>query len=423
MVGYFGGWLALLIANTPVSFSLGIMGVAWLLFEGGSLATAPQRLIGGIDSFPLLAVPLFILAGLLMNASGVSDRIYNFAKALVGHFTGGLGHVNVMGSLIFSGMSGSAIADAGGLGVLEINQMKKEGYPEDFAGALTCASCIIGPLVPPSIPMVIYGVIASTSVGALFLAGIVPGLLTAGALMLYVYYWAKKRNFPRNRKATGAELWRASREAFFPLLAPVIIMGGIFGGIFTPTEAAAVAAAYSLLLGLVIYRTLAPRNLPAIFREAVNISAVVGFIVACASLFGWVLAREQVPQQIATLFLSFSREPWVLLLIINAMLLVLGCFMEGMAIMILMVPVLLPVTAAVGIDPVHFGVVVVMNLMIGILTPPFGVALFTVAKVANIPFALLARAILPFIPLLIVVQIIVTFWPDLVLYLPRRVYG
>lgn len=423
MVGYFGGWLALLIANTPVSFSLGIMGVAWLLFEGGSLATAPQRLIGGIDSFPLLAVPLFILAGLLMNASGVSDRIYNFAKALVGHFTGGLGHVNVMGSLIFSGMSGSAIADAGGLGVLEINQMKKEGYPEDFAGALTCASCIIGPLVPPSIPMVIYGVIASTSVGALFLAGIVPGLLTAGALMLYVYYWAKKRNFPRNRKATGAELWRASREAFFPLLAPVIIMGGIFGGIFTPTEAAAVAAAYSLLLGLVIYRTLAPRNLPAIFREAVNISAVVGFIVACASLFGWVLAREQVPQQIAALFLAFSREPWVLLLIINVLLLALGCFMEGMAIMILMVPVLLPVTAAVGIDPVHFGVVVVMNLMIGILTPPFGVALFTVAKVANIPFALLARAILPFIPLLIVVQIIVTFWPDLVLYLPRRVYG
>jgi tripartite ATP-independent transporter DctM subunit len=423
MVGYFGGWLALLLANTPVSFSLGIMGVAWLLFEGGSLATAPQRLIGGIDSFPLLAVPLFILAGLMMNASGVSDRIYNFAKALVGHYTGGLGHVNVMGSLIFSGMSGSAIADAGGLGVLEINQMKKEGYPEDFAGALTCASCIIGPLVPPSIPMVIYGVIASTSVGALFLAGIVPGLLTAVALMIYVYFWAKKRNFPRNRKATAAELWRATRKAFFPLLAPVIIMGGIFGGIFTPTEAAAVAAAYSLLLGLVIYRTLSPRALPAIFREAVNISAVVGFIVACASLFGWVLAREQVPQQIATLFLSFSRDPWVLLLIINGLLLVLGCFMEGMAIMILMVPVLLPVTTAVGIDPVHFGVVVVMNLMIGILTPPFGVALFTVAKVANIPFAVLARAILPFIPLLIVVQIIVTFWPDLVLYLPRLVYG
>ncbi|MFO1324156.1 MAG: TRAP transporter large permease [Burkholderiales bacterium] len=423
MYGYFGGWLALLVANTPVAFSLGIMGVAWLLFEGGSLATAPQRLIGGIDSFPLLAVPLFILAGLLMNASGVSDRIYNFAKSLVGHFTGGLGHVNVMGSLIFSGMSGSAIADAGGLGVLEIRAMKEDGYPEDFSGALTCASCIIGPLVPPSIPMVIYGVIASTSVGALFMAGIVPGLLTAVALMIYVWFWARRRNFPRHPRASARAMGRAFASAFFPLLAPVIIMGGIFGGVFTPTEAAAVTAAYSLLLGMVIYRTLAPADLPKIFREAVSISAVVGFIVACASLFGWVLAREQVPQQIATLFLGFSREPWVLLTIINVLLLVLGCFMEGMAILILMVPVLLPVTSAVGIDPVHFGVVVVMNLMIGILTPPFGVALFTVAKVADIPFASLARAILPFIPPLIVVQIIVTYCPGLVLYLPRLVYG
>ena len=423
MIGYFGGWLALLVANTPVAFSLGIMGVAWLMFEGGSLATAPQRLIGGIDSFPLLAVPLFILSGLLMNASGVSDRIYNFAKVLVGHFAGGLGHVNVVGSLIFSGMSGSAIADAGGLGVLEIEQMKKDGYPEDFSGALTCASCIIGPLVPPSIPMVIYGVIASTSVGALFVAGIVPGLLTAIALMIYVHFWAVRNGFPRKPRASAREMLAAFGHAFLPLMAPVIIMGGIFGGIFTPTEAAAVTAAYSLLLGMAIYRTIGVRDLPKIFRDAVNISAVVGFIVACASLFGWVLAREQVPQQLATWFLGFSRDPWVLLTIINLLLLVLGCFMEGMAILILMVPVLLPVTNAVGIDPVHFGVVVVMNLMIGILTPPFGVALFTVAKVANIPFALLARAILPFIPPLIGVQIVITYWPGLVMYLPRLIYG
>jgi tripartite ATP-independent transporter DctM subunit len=368
-------------------------------------------------------VPLFILSGLLMNASGVSDRIYNFAKVLVGHFAGGLGHVNVVGSLIFSGMSGSAIADAGGLGVLEIEQMKKHGYPEDFSGALTCASCIIGPLVPPSIPMVIYGVIASTSVGALFIAGIVPGLLTAIALMIYVHFWAIRNGFPRKPRASAREMAVAFRGSILPLLAPVIIMGGIFGGIFTPTEAAAVTAAYSLLLGMAIYRTIGFRDLPKIFRDAVNISAVVGFIVACASLFGWVLAREQVPQQLAAWFLGFSREPWVLLTIINILLLVLGCFMEGMAIMILMVPVLLPVTNAVGIDPVHFGVVVVMNLMIGILTPPFGVALFTVAKVANIPFAVLARAILPFIPPLIVVQIVVTYWPGLVMYLPKLIYG
>ena len=234
-----------------------------------------------------------------MNASGVSDRIYNFAKVLVGHFAGGLGHVNVVGSLIFSGMSGSAIADAGGLGVLEIEQMKKHGYPEDFSGALTCASCIIGPLVPPSIPMVIYGVIASTSVGALFVAGIVPGLLTAIALMIYVHFWAIRNGFPRKPRASAREMAVAFRESILPLLAPVIIMGGIFGGIFTPTEAAAVTAAYSLLLGMAIYRTIGFRDLPKIFRDAVNISAVVGFIVACASLFGWVLAREQVPQQLA----------------------------------------------------------------------------------------------------------------------------
>jgi len=423
MVGYFAGWLALLAANMPVAFTLGVTGMLWLLIEGGSLVTAPQRLIGGIDSFPLLAVPLFILAGLLMNSSGVSERIYGFAKALVGHFTGGLGHVNVMGSLIFSGMSGSAIADAGGLGVLEIRAMKADGFPEDFAAGLTCASCIIGPLVPPSIPMVIYGVIANASVGALFLAGIVPGLLTAVVEMGYVWWWAKRRNFKRNPRASLRELGGAARAAALPLLAPVIIMGGIFGGIFTPTEAAAVAAFYSLVLGVVVYRTLPLRRLPGIFREAVNISAVVGFIVACASLFSWVLAREQVPQRIAAAFLDLSRDPDILLAIINVLLLVLGCFMEGIAIMILMVPVLMPVVTAVGIDPVHFGVIVVMNLMIGILTPPFGVALFTVSKVGNVPFGRLARAVMPYIPLLIVVQLIVTYWPSLILYLPRLVYG
>jgi tripartite ATP-independent transporter DctM subunit len=320
-------------------------------------------------------------------------------------------------------MSGSAIADAGGLGVLEIKAMKEDGFPEDFSAALTCASCIIGPLVPPSIPMVIYGVIANASVGALFLAGVVPGLLTAAVEMAYVWWWAKKRNFPRHRRATGPELWRAAKDASWPLLAPVIIMGGIFGGIFTPTEAAAVTAFYSLALGLVVYRTLRWSDLPRIFREAVNISAVVGFIVAGASLFSWVLAREQVPQHLAQAFLGITRNPQVLLLIINLLLLVLGCFMEGIAIMILMVPVLMPVVTAVGIDPVHFGVIVVMNLMIGILTPPFGVALFTVSKVGNVPFAALARAILPFIPPLLVVQAIVTFWPSLILYLPRLVYG
>jgi len=419
MVGYFVAWLALVAASMPVSFSLVFMGMAWLLIEGGTMITAPQRLIGGIDSFPLLAVPCFILAGVAMNNGGVTERIYGFARALVGHFTGGLAHVNILGSLIFSGMSGSAIADAGGLGILEIKAMKEDGFPVEYAGALTCASCIIGPLVPPSIPMVLYGVIANTSVGSLFLAGIVPGFLTAGVLMIQVYFWARKRRMPRHARAGLGELWTSFKRAALALVTPVIIMGGIFGGIFTPTEAAAVAAIYSLALGLFIYRAMSWRDLPRIFKESVSTSAVVGLIVAGASLFGWVLAREQVPQKVAALFLAVSQDPLVILLIINLLLLFLGCIMEGLAIMILLVPVLLPVTQAVGIDPVHFGVVVVMNLMIGILTPPFGVALFVVAKVGNIPFHVLARAILPFLGPLLVVQVIVTYWPGLILFLPR----
>jgi tripartite ATP-independent transporter DctM subunit len=423
VVAYFSVWLGLVALNMPVAFSLIIMGLAWLAFEGAPLINAPQRLIGGIDSFPLLAVPFFILAGHAMNTGGVTERIYGFARALVGHYTGGLGHVNVMGSLIFSGMSGSAIADAGGLGLLEIRAMKQDGFPASFAGALTCASCIIGPLVPPSIPMVLYGVIANTSVGKLFLAGIVPGLLTAAGLMIMVYFIAKRRGYRKQPRASWTELWLAFKAAFLALLTPAIIMGGIFGGIFTPTEAAAVAAIYALMLGLFLYGELKWRDLGRVFRETVHTSAVVGLIVAGASLFSWVLARERVPQMIADTFLSISQDPDILLLIINLLLLVMGCFMEGIAIMILVVPMLLPVAQQVGIDPVHLGVVVVMNLMIGILTPPFGVGLFVVSKVGDIPFEELARAVLPFLFPLLIVLAIITWFPSTVLFLPNLVFG
>ena len=424
MLGYFAIWLGLIALAMPVAFSLAFMGIAWLFIEGQSITQAAQRLIGGIDSFPLLAVPCFVLAGIAMNSGGVSVRIYDFARALVGHLPGGLGHVNVTGSVIFSGMSGSAIADAGGLGILEVKAMKEDGYKASFAGALTCASCIIGPLIPPSIPMVLYGVISNTSIGALFLAGVVPGLLTAAMLMVHVYFYAKNRpEIPRHKRATIRDLGVATKRAFLALMTPAIIMGGIFGGIFTPTEAAAVAAIYSLALGLFIYGDLKFGDLPRIFKDAVSTSAVVGFIVAGASLFGWVLARERVPQSIAEAFLAFSTDPYVILLVINVLMLVLGCFMEGIAIMILMVPVFMPVIQQVGIDPVHFGVLVTMNLMIGILTPPFGVALFTVAKVGKIPFEELAREILPFLPGLIIVLFLLTYFPSLSMFLPRLVYG
>jgi len=425
MSSFFAGWFALMLSAMPVAFTLAVASVLWLLSQGMSLASVTQRLVAGVDSFVLLAVPFFTLAGLLMNYSGVSDRIFRLAHAFVGHLHGGMGQVNVMGSLLFSGMSGSAVADAGGLGVLEIRSMKEHGYPASFAGALTCASCIIGPLVPPSIPMVLYGMVANVSVGALFLGGIVPGVLTAVALMVYVYFWARKRGIHRDPPAPWAARVTAARGATLPLMAPLIILGGIFGGVFTPTEAAGVAALYALFLGVLVYRTLPLRRLPAIFREAVTISAVVGTVVACSSLFSWVIARERVPQMLADQLMAFSDQAWVFLTLTNILLLLLGCFMDAIPILLLVAPVLLPAAAQFGIDPVHFGVVVVMNLMIGLLTPPFGVALFRVAKVGDIALRDLIKEIMPMLVPLMLVLVVLTYVPQSFMWLPQWewVYG
>lgn len=420
---YVVGWGLMVLSNMPIAFTLGVAAFLFLWIDGGPLVSAPQRLVAGIDSFPLLAVPAFIVAGEVMNAGGITSRIFGFAKACVGHITGGLGHVNVAANVIMSGMSGSAVADAASIGTLIIRAMKDEGYERRYAGALTAAACIIGPLIPPSIPMVIYAVIASASVGKLFIAGLVPGVLTAIFLMVYHYFYARRRGFKPSKRASLCELWAAFRHAFLALLTPVIIMGGIFGGLFTPTEAAAVTAIYALVLALFVYRALSWRDLPRVFRNAANTAAVVGVIVSCATLANFVLTRQRVPQLMAETLLGMSTDPFVILTLINILLLILGCFMDGIAIMILTVPVLLPVTQQLGIDSTHFGIVVVMNLMIGVLTPPFGVGLFVVAKVGNIPFEHLARAIMPFIPVTIVVLAICTYLPGLVLFLPRLVFG
>jgi tripartite ATP-independent transporter DctM subunit len=387
------------------------------------MITAPQRLMAGADNFALLAVPFFVLAGNLMNTSGVTDRIYGFASAFFGHLRGGLGHVNVVGSIIFSGMSGSAVADAGGLGALEIKAMKDEGYPAEFAGALTAASCVVGPIIPPSIPLVLYAVIANVSIGRLFLGGILPGIVIGLSLMAYVWWVAGRRGFPRGRRFTWAERGRATARAILPLMTPVIIMGGMFGGIFTATEAAAVAALYALLLGTVVYRELGWRQLLQVFRESFNTTAVIAFIVCAATLFNWVLARERVPQEVAALLLGLSDDPVVMLLLINLLLFFLGMFMEALAIMVLTVPVLLPLIQALGIDPVHFGLVLTLNLMIGLLTPPMGIGLFVVSRVGNIPFARLARAVVPFYVPLFVALLLITLVPQITLFLPDLVLG
>ncbi|MEX1216105.1 TRAP transporter large permease [Saccharospirillum sp.] len=417
------GWLALLFLGMPVGFSLIMVSVVYLLTSDIGIIFVTQRMISGLNTFPLLAVPFFVMTGIAMNAAGVTERIFNFAKSMVGHITGSLGHVNIMASLLFSGMSGSALADAGGLGQLEIKSMRDGNYDDDFAGGITAASSIIGPLVPPSIPLVIYGVVSGSSIGSLFIAGLVPGVLCALALMVMVYYIAKKRGYAVEERQPMRMRLSAARKAFLPILTPAIIIGGIFSGVFTPTEAAVVAAIYSLFLGGFVYKTIKLPDLIGIFRETVSTTAVVALMVMGVTLFGYVVAMEQLPKQVAEFFLTFSDSPWMFLLLINIMLIFLGTFIESLALLLLVVPILVPVAVAFGIDPVHFGVMVMMNLMIGILTPPMGMALFVVSKVGNIPIHILTRGVLPFLVPLFVVLILVAVFPQLTLFLPNLLLG
>lgn len=418
------GWLGLLFAGMPVGFSLIFVGLAFLvLTESTGINFAAQQMIGGLDNFTLLAVPFFVLTGHLMNSAGITERIFNFAKAMVGHITGSLGHVNILASLMFSGMSGSALADAGGLGQLEIKSMRDAKYDDDFAGGLTAASCIIGPLVPPSIPLVIYGVVSNTSIGALFLAGAIPGLLCCIALCIMTYFIAKKRGYMTLPRASSKERLIAFRDAFLSLLTPFIIIGGIFSGKFTPTEAAIISSLYALFLGTVVYKSLTMDKFIKLVQETVTTTSVVALMVMGVTVFGWIVAREQLPQQLAEFFLSISDNPLILLLLINLLLLFLGTFIESLALLLLLVPFLVPVATAVGIDPVHFGVMAILNLMIGILTPPMGMALYVVSKVGNIPFHVLTRGVLPLlVPLFIVLGLIIIF-PQITLFLPQLVLG
>ncbi|CCN46389.1 putative TRAP-type transport system, large permease component, N-acetylneuraminate transporter [Vibrio nigripulchritudo MADA3029] len=420
------GWLALLFAGMPVGFSLIFVALTFLVLTSSpGINFAAQQMLGGINNFTLLAVPFFVLTGHLMNSAGITERIFNFAKAIVGHVTGSLGHVNIMASLLFSGMSGSALADAGGLGQLEIKSMRDAKYDDDFAGGLTAASCIIGPLVPPSIPLVIYGVVSNTSIGALFLAGAIPGLLCCIALMVMSYFICKKRGYMTLPKASRRAQLTSFKEAFLSLLTPVIIIGGIFSGKFTPTEAAVVSSLYALFLGTVVYKQLTIRGFIDVLKDTVNTTAVVALMVMGVTVFGWIVAREQLPQMLAEYFLTISDNPLVLLLLINLLLLFLGTFIESLALLLLLVPFLVPVASAVGIDPVHFGVMAILNLMIGILTPPMGMALYVVSRVGDIPFHTLTRGVIPLLVPLFIVLMLVAVFPQFTLFLPELIlnYG
>ena len=414
-----GVLLLLVFLGFPVCFSIALTSLLYILKEGMILITIPQRMVAGIDTFVFLAVPFFILAGNLMNTGGVTKRIFRFANSLVGFIPGGLGHANVVASIIFAGMSGAAIADAGGLGTIEIEAMKKQGYDPEFSAAVTAASSTIGPIFPPSIPMILFGAMAGVSVGKLFLAGAVPGILMGIALMIMIYIYSKARKYPVSSKLDFKEISGSFREAILPLFTPVIILGGILLGVFTPTEAAIVASAYSFVLGFLIYREIRLADIPKILLKTALTTTVVLFIISTSSIYGWLLCNEQVPQTVAKTLFTITENKQLILLILVGFLLVIGCFIETAAALIILVPVLTPLVTNLGIDPVHFGLVMVFALMVGLCTPPVGIVLYTISDIANIKFERVVSATLPFLIPLFIVLLLVTFFPQFSLFLPN----
>lgn len=425
MVLTFVLWFILIMLGVHVGYALIMASIFFFATSGGwnLVPFALEQMFNGVNSQTLLAVPFFVLAGNLMNGGGVTTRIFDFAASMIGHRKGGLAHVNVLASLIFSGMSGSALADAGGLGQLEIKSMKDAGFDEGFAGGITAASCIIGPLVPPSTPLIIYAVLANQSVEKLFMAGFLPGLLTTAALMIMCSILSHKRNYPSEPKRSWSYRANSFKKSFWALLTPVIILVGIFTGYFTPTEAAVVAALYTMILGFFVYKELNLKSFFKICLDSIKTSGTIVLMILGVTLFQFVISREQMPQAIATFFTSHVNSKLTLLLMINIVLLILGTCIDALPLQMILVPILLPAVLAYGINPIHFGVVVIFNLMIGILTPPMGTALFVVARVGNMKFKTLMKGVVPFLIPLVITLILLNIFPEITLLLPRLLTG
>ena len=416
-----------ILAGVPIAAGLALVAAVTMVATTGPdlLVIFIQRAYAATTSFPLLAIPFFILAGNLMNVGGTTERIFAVANLLVGRIRGGLAHVNVIGSMIFAGMSGSAVADAAGLGVIEIRAMVREGYTARYAATISAVSATIGPIIPPSIPFVIYGSLANVSVGALFLAGIVPGLLMGLGLMAAIALAAKRLDLPRSAGMPPLrEALRTLLTAAPALALPPLILAVIFSGIATPTEAAVIAAAAAFVLGRFVYRELSLAGLMDTLWETGKQTAQVMLIIAMSAPFGWVLIQQQVPNAILKSLMSLSSDPWVILLIVNLVLLLLGMFLEAIAILIIAYPILAPVMTAIGVDPVHFGVIMVLNLMIGLVTPPVGLCLYVVSGIAKVPIADIIRELAPYLLALIAVLALVTYVPALSIWLPNALgYG
>ncbi len=420
-------FLILLALGLDLFSAMGMASLVYLLATRGGdmplpLTLIPQQLVGGVDSFPLLAVPMFLLAGELMTRGGVTNRLVAFAGVLVGHVRGGLAQVSIVTNVIMAGMSGSAVADAASTGSVLIPGMVRRGYTPEYAAAVIAAAACIGPIIPPSLMFVVLGSMTSVSVGQLFAAGILPGLLMAVAMMFVVYRDSFKMNMPIEKRATLPEFWAATRDAALALGLPVVILGTILTGFATPTEASVIAVAYAFVLGVFIYREIKLGDLVEIFSTVAITSASVMVTVAVAQLFGWITTAEGLGKIVAGILSGFTQEAWVFLMIVNIILLILGTVMEPIPIMILTVPILFPIANQLGIDSVHFGVVVVLNLMIGSLTPPVGVNIFVTAAMSKSPVMSVARACMGFIWILIVVLLLITYIPQIVLWIPQMLY-
>lgn len=414
-----GGFVVLILLRVPVALALLAPSLVYLLADPQTgVDVAFQRLTAGVNSFTLLAVPLFIMTGIAANAAGITARLFDFAERLLGHVQGSLGYVNVLTSLVFSWMSGAAIADAASIGKVVVPEMKRRGWKESFTVGITASSSLIGPIMPPSIPAIIYAVTAGVSIGALFVASIIPAFLLALVLALMVWLHARKHPGLQQPRASGRQMWDAARSAVLPLFTPVIILGGILGGIVTPTEAAGLAVVWILLLA-VIYGRLTPRSLWRIAAATAETTGSVLLIVASASLFGWVLTRERVPQDVAELVMGLTTNPIVFLILVNIVLLLVGTMLEPVSAVLIMVPVLLPVVETFGIDPLHFGVFMILNLVIGLITPPVGLVLYVLSSATDVPFPKVVSGTLPFLVPVLFVLLVVTFIPALSMWLPR----
>lgn len=413
--------VVLSLLGLPIGLSMIGGSILYLWFSGQDMGIAAEQLVQGLNnSYTLLAIPLFILAAELMNIGSLSDRLLAWCNALVGRFRGGMGHVNVISSLIFSGMSGSAIADVVGVGKLTMDMMTKDGkYTPAFAAAITAATATIGPIIPPSIPLVLYALISDTSVGYLFAAGVVPGLVMCGVMMALVAFQARRRNFPVERAVPMRELLPITWQALPALMMPVVLLGGIYSGVMTPTESAAVAALYALLVSVLLYRSVTGVGLYRSLLGSGRQMASVGILIAGALVFNYVVTKENVPQTVKAFLDGFELTQTGFLVLVNVLLLVLGALLEGGTILLVIVPILIPAAQALGIDMVHFGIVVTVNLMIGLITPPYGLLLFIVASLAKEPLGAVIRETLPYVGVLILALGILTFVPETVLWLPR----